>query len=440
MDEQEIGDPSARRTLQTLLTAQRTDAPAAGGAANRTSGASIALGTRHHRAEADGRPSISAPDDADHGAPSQASDDVPKARRLWRGPALIVGGVILAALAGAAGTLYLDHAAHFQSTDDAFFAARQFSIAPKVAGYVAAVPVTDNQHVNAGDVIARIDDRDFRVAARPGRGASRRRTGGHRRLRRSDRSAAGPDRRGPGAGRSRRRRRLVFAGQQADRYRELVRTGSGTVSTPSSRRPSSTSSAPQSTPRRRREAGREAGRDAESPARLAPRRASLRLRPSSTRPRLNLSYTDVTAAQAGRIVNLSAAVGQFAQSGSALTMFVPDDVWVTANFKETQLDAMRPGQPVDDHDRRLSGPDPPRPCRQRPARLGHGVLAAAGRERHRQLRQDRPARAGQDHHRQCAGRRRARARHVGRADRADQSRAVALRAAEGALDQCWRRS
>jgi membrane fusion protein, multidrug efflux system len=61
---------------------------------------------------------------------------------------------------------------------------------------------------------------------------------------------------------------------------------------------------------------------------------------------LNLSYTAVTAAQAGRVVQLSAAAGQFAQPGTNLTMFVPDEIWVTANFKETQLDAMRPGQPV----------------------------------------------------------------------------------------------
>src|SRR4029077_2034374 len=60
--------------------------------------------------------------------------------------------------------LYVDQAGHFQSTDDAFIAARQSTIAPKVSGYITAVPVTDNQHVKAGDVIARIDDRDYRTA------------------------------------------------------------------------------------------------------------------------------------------------------------------------------------------------------------------------------------------------------------------------------------
>jgi membrane fusion protein (multidrug efflux system) len=61
---------------------------------------------------------------------------------------------------------------------------------------------------------------------------------------------------------------------------------------------------------------------------------------------LNLSYTVVTADQPGRVVQLAAAVGQYAQPGTNLTMFVPDDIWIWANLKETQLDHMRPGQPV----------------------------------------------------------------------------------------------
>src|SRR5262245_66198317 len=71
--------------------------------------------------------------------------------------------MLLAAAVGG-GDLYLDYAEHFQSTDDAFIAARQSALAPKVSGYITAVPVTDNDHVAAGDVIARIDDRDYRIA------------------------------------------------------------------------------------------------------------------------------------------------------------------------------------------------------------------------------------------------------------------------------------
>jgi membrane fusion protein, multidrug efflux system len=64
------------------------------------------------------------------------------------------------------------------------------------------------------------------------------------------------------------------------------------------------------------------------------------------RAQLNLSYTTVTADQPGRVFQLSAAVGQYAQPGANLSMFVPDDIWIWANFKETRLDQMRPGEPV----------------------------------------------------------------------------------------------
>ena len=62
---------------------------------------------------------------------------------------------------------------------------------------------------------------------------------------------------------------------------------------------------------------------------------------------LNLSYTIVRAEEPGRVVQLSATHGELAQPGTDLTMFVPDAIWIVANFKETQLTLMRPGQPVE---------------------------------------------------------------------------------------------
>jgi membrane fusion protein (multidrug efflux system) len=75
---------------------------------------------------------------------------------------------------------------------------------------------------------------------------------------------------------------------------------------------------------------------------------------------LNLQYTRVTAAQSGRVVKLSGAVGTYATPGQSLMMFVPDEVWIVANYKETQLRDMRPGQPVEVRidaypDRKLTG-------------------------------------------------------------------------------------
>lgn len=66
--------------------------------------------------------------------------------------------------ATSAGYLYWDNAQHFETTNDAFIVARQFAITPGCRATITAVPVTDNQHVAAGAVIARIDDRNYHIA------------------------------------------------------------------------------------------------------------------------------------------------------------------------------------------------------------------------------------------------------------------------------------
>jgi membrane fusion protein (multidrug efflux system) len=139
---------------------------------------------------------------------------------------------------------------------------------------------------------------------------------------------------------------LVFAQQQAERYEKLEQTGSGTVQ-----------NAQQYTSQLHQQQAAVAS--AQATLKLAQRQvealkaqrnsaaASLaQAKAQRDQAQLNLSYTTVTAAQPGRVVNLGAAVGQFAQPGTNLTTFVPDEIWVTANFKEIQLDRMRPGQPV----------------------------------------------------------------------------------------------
>ena len=116
-------------------------------------------------AEKNERPAQPAEKEAKPGQQPAAKEEKPgeKPRKgfLRRHPILAPVGLIALLLAAAAGYLYWDHTSHFESTDDAFIAARQFAIAPQVAGYVTAVPVTDNQHVNKGDTIAQIDQRDF---------------------------------------------------------------------------------------------------------------------------------------------------------------------------------------------------------------------------------------------------------------------------------------
>jgi membrane fusion protein (multidrug efflux system) len=264
---------------------------------------------------------------------------------LRRRPIVSAIGAVLLAFALGGGYLYGDYTSHFQSTDDAFIAARQFSLAPKVSGYLTAVPVTDNEHVATGDVIARIDDRDYRIALDQAEAqvaaaqASIENIDAQLNVQQAQISANQAQVEQTQAA-------LVFAQQQAERYEHLEQTGYGTVQ-----------NAQQYTSQLHQQQAALAS--AQATLRLAQRQvealkaqhnsavASLaQAKAQRDQAKLNLSYTTVTAAQPGRVVNLGAATGQFAQPGTSLTMFVPDEIWVTANFKEIQLDRMRPGEPV----------------------------------------------------------------------------------------------
>ncbi len=280
---------------------------------------------------------------------AQLRAPTPQNRRrsiLRRHPFAFVGALILLFVALPAGYLYWDYASHFESTDDAFIAARQFTIAPKVPGYLTAVPVTDNEHVVTGQVIARIDDRDYRNAlaqAKAQVAAARANIENidaqiivqqaqiHANQAQVDQAGAA----------------LVFAEQQAKRYQELAATAlAGTVQ--NAQRYTSGLRQQQAAVESAQATLALAQRQIEAlKAQRSSAVANLGLRKAQRdQAQLDLSHTIVTADQPGRVVQLSGAVGQFAQPGTNLTMFVPDDIWVWANFKEIQLDYMRPGQPV----------------------------------------------------------------------------------------------
>jgi membrane fusion protein, multidrug efflux system len=139
---------------------------------------------------------------------------------------------------------------------------------------------------------------------------------------------------------------LVFAQQQAARYQYLAKTIAGTVQNAQqytsqlNQQQAAVDSAEATLKLAQRQVEALKAQRASAVASLAQAKAQ------RDQARINLGYTTVTADQAGRVVQLGAAVGQYAQPGANLTMFVPDDIWIWANFKETQLDHMRPGQPV----------------------------------------------------------------------------------------------
>ena len=252
--------------------------------------------------------------------------------------------VLLIALIG--GVAYWLQVRHFESTDDAFVAARSFSVAPKVGGYVADIPVTDNQHVNAGDLLARIDDRDYRIAIDQAQAQVAVAQGNIANIdAQIDSQRAQIDQ--AKAQLQQAEAQLQFAREEADRAGDLVQKGAGTVQR--AQQTKSDLEAQQANTSRAKAAaiGAELGlkvlQTQHATAEASKQQADAQL----DQAKLNLQYTNVQAAQSGRVVKLSGAKGTFATAGQSLMMFVPDEVWITANYKETQLADMRPGQPVE---------------------------------------------------------------------------------------------
>jgi membrane fusion protein (multidrug efflux system) len=293
-----------------------------------------------------GRASLSKSGEERTGVHAAKPEDT--SRKAWWHPIALACGLFGLVIIGAAGYLYWDNARHFETTDDAFIAARQFAIAPQVSGYLTAVPVTDNQHVAAGDVIARIDDREYRNALDQAQAQVASADAGIQNID-AQISVQGAQIAANQAQVAQAQAALEFATRQAARYQYLAKNGAGTVQNSQmyasqlrqQQAALATAQASLSLAQRQIEALQ--AQRASAIANLAQAEAQ------RDQAQLNLSYTTVQAAQAGRVVQLTAAVGEFVQPGTDLTMFVPDEIWVTANFKETQLDAMRPGEPVTIH-------------------------------------------------------------------------------------------
>lgn len=288
--------------------------------------------------------------DADEASDASDPGAEPERRRgsvLRRHPWWFVLGGLAVLVLGAAGYAYWLIALHpYETTDDAFVDARSFSVAPKVGGYVVAVPVTDNQHVEAGDTLFQIDPRDYRVALEQAEAqvqaaqASIRNVDAQIEAQKAQVEVAKAQVETAQAA-------LTFAEEDADRYKKLAERGAGTIQQSQSststleQRQAALASARANVVAAQKQIGSLQAQRASAEAQRAQAEAQ------RDQARLNLGYTTVKAAQAGRVVRLTGGVGQYAQAGQSLSMFVPDEKWITANYKETQITDMRPGQPVD---------------------------------------------------------------------------------------------
>jgi len=287
-------------------------------------------------------------DDSGAGAEDRSDSEKPAKPRvnlIRRHPFLSIGIVLILALAIAGTVMWWLQARHFESTDDAFIDARAFSVAPEVTGYIVDVPIEDNEHVVAGAVLVRIDDRDYKNAVSQAQAQVQ---AAKANIANIDAQIGGQQTQIERAQAQVKQAEAAvqFAQQEADRYKKLQQSATGSVqqaqqtSSQLLQQEANLTSAQAQVDAAKQQSVALAAQRTSAVASLAQASAQ------ADKAQLDLSRTTIAAAQSGHLAHVSAAKGQYAQPGQSLMMFVPDTIWVTANFKETQITDMRKGQAV----------------------------------------------------------------------------------------------
>jgi membrane fusion protein, multidrug efflux system len=268
-------------------------------------------------------------------------------RRAIKRAALALALALGVAAAADFGYGYLTTGRYLETTDDAYVKADSTIVAPKVSGYIAEVLVSDNEKVAAGQLLARIDDRDFRTALAQAKADVAASDAAVRNLD-AQIELQQPIIQQQAAEVDAAEANLQFAQEERGRYDVLMKSGSGTV-----QRAQQTDAAlrAQTAQLQQGKAGLAAANKRIDVLATDRAKAVAQLdhaRAVEAQAALNLSYTEITAPVAGSVGARSLRVGQFVQAGTQLMAVVPlDAVYVVANFKETQLTHVRNGQPVE---------------------------------------------------------------------------------------------
>jgi membrane fusion protein (multidrug efflux system) len=245
------------------------------------------------------------------------------------------------------GAWYIRHQTYgqyFQETNDAQIMADAVAIAPRVNGYVSEVLVADNEDVRAGQPLARIDARDYQAQVEQARAQIAQAQAGIENARASiseQRAAIEEAQAQLAAARA----KAAHDAAEVARYAPLAASGAETRQQLSQLRLAATQSAQQvrqeaaAVEMQRRRLGTIETQIRQSEAQARGSRAQL------SSADVNLGATLLRAPIAGRVGNKSVTPGQYVQAGTRLMALVPlNQLYVVANFKETQLALMRPGQ------------------------------------------------------------------------------------------------
>ncbi len=292
---------------------------------------------------------------------SEAPRSAPAQRKhpLWQRPLTILIGTVVLGILFFVGLGYLVESLTHESTDDAFLDASIVSVAPKVAGQVQRVLVSDNERVGAGQVLVELDPRDLAVQRDQKQAALKAAQANVDLLKASvdlfrtqiataeatakqsaaevAASAATAER----AEADRKRAEELMANhtispQEFDTAKANAAAAAANLKAAQEKAASDQSKIAQS------QAQLGAGIKAYERAEAQTAQADWDLKAAE----LNLSYTRIVAPDDGFITKKSAEPGNYVQAGQNLMALVPTRLFVTANFKETQLPNLRTNQPV----------------------------------------------------------------------------------------------
>ena len=266
---------------------------------------------------------------------------------LFRKPLFWIILVLVVAAIVVGGLLYYLHARQYESTDDAFIDAHIVRLAPTVGGTLKSVASVDNRHVEAGRLLAVIEP------AGPEARLAEAEAGVTQAI--ADLAQARAQVAAAEAARDRARaqaRSPVAAAEKAakdlSRYRNLQRLDPAAVADQqldAAHAQARTTAAEAAAARRQVDSA--AAEIAVARRRVAAAEAVVEARRAQVKQaKVTMSDLRLTAPVSGQVVNRQVNVGSYVAPGSQLMAIVPDRIWVTANFKETQLARMKPGQPV----------------------------------------------------------------------------------------------
>jgi membrane fusion protein, multidrug efflux system len=277
-----------------------------------------------------------------------ATVPVAAARKFNFRKALMTGAAV-AVLAGAAwyGWDYWTVGQYLVSTDDAYVKADSTTIAPKVPGYLHDVLVKDNETVKAGQVLARVDDRDYRIALDQAKAdvAAAKATVASKQAQLDVQQAVINAAKATIAVDQ---ANMTFAAQDSKRYSDLAATGSGSLQ--NAQQAQARIASAQATLERDNANLTSALKQVDllKAEIVQASAAEARTQAVQDQAELNLGYTTITAPIDGVVGNRTLRLGQYVQAGTQLMSVVPiEGAYVVANYKETQLTDVHEGQAVD---------------------------------------------------------------------------------------------